>query len=316
MNISVYNFELKALNSLHLAAFSGPAFRGGFGAVLRQLTCVTGLPDCASCPVFRDCPFTDLFNCPPPADDAYFKKEANVPRPFVIEAPATREVSHGEHVQFKVVLSGRTAMHLPYVVLAYRQLGLVGFGKGRGRYRLISVKCVDPLNQRLPAQIFDGAEQRLYPSNSFSTSLEAVKKHYGAVDARKLIVHFRSPTHLKTRGRAPQEPPEFEHLVRAVLRRHSDLAALYGEGRPDMDYRALVDKARDVKLAASNLRYFRQRGYSHRKGEETPTEGITGSVTYEGELAPFMPYLIFGQWLHVGKQATFGMGKYELELAA
>lgn len=59
MNISVYNFELKALKSLRLAAFGGPAFRGGFEAVLRQLKCVTGLLDCAGCPVSRDCPVTD-----------------------------------------------------------------------------------------------------------------------------------------------------------------------------------------------------------------------------------------------------------------
>jgi hypothetical protein len=239
-----------------------------------------------------------------------------VPRPFIVDPPDTRQASHGQKVQFRLALSGRMVEHIPYIVLAYRQLGIVGIGKGRGRYKLLGVRCVDPLNERLPAQVFDGTENRFFPKNIFTTTLEAVQRRYGGVRANKLLVRFRSPTHLKTRGRAPQEAPEFEHLLRAVLRRYSDLAALYGDGRPTLDYKGLVDQARTVKLVSSNLQYFRQWGYSRRKGEQTPTEGITGSITYEGDFEPYMPYLIFGQWLHVGKQATFGMGKYELELAA
>lgn len=41
--------------------------------------------------------------------------------------------------------------------------------------------------------------------------------------------------------------------------------------------------------------------------------GIVGAATYEGDLAPFWPYLVFGQWTHVGKGATFGLGRYRLE---
>lgn len=33
------------------------------------------------------------------------------------------------------------------------------------------------------------------------------------------------------------------------------------------------------------------------------------------DLAPFWPYLVFGQWAHVGKDATFGLGRYRLETA-
>ena len=145
-------------------------------------------------------------------------------------------------------------------------------------------------------------------------SFERVENICGEQSISKLKVSFTSPTHLVTRGRAPQEAPEFEHLIRAVLRRYSDLAALYGSGRPEMDYRSIVDAAKAVKIAHSDIRFFRRKGFSSRKGEETPSEGLLGNITYEGDMSTFMPYLIFGQWLHVGKQATFGMGRYRLEL--
>jgi CRISPR/Cas system endoribonuclease Cas6 (RAMP superfamily) len=41
--------------------------------------------------------------------------------------------------------------------------------------------------------------------------------------------------------------------------------------------------------------------------------GLVGAATYAGDLAPFWPYLVFGQWAHVGKGTTFGLGSYRIE---
>jgi len=40
--------------------------------------------------------------------------------------------------------------------------------------------------------------------------------------------------------------------------------------------------------------------------------GLVGAAVYQGDLKPFWPYLVFGQWTHVGKGATFGLGGYRL----
>jgi hypothetical protein len=40
---------------------------------------------------------------------------------------------------------------------------------------------------------------------------------------------------------------------------------------------------------------------------------LVGAATYAGDLAPFWPYLVFGQWAPVEKSATFGPGTYRLE---
>jgi CRISPR/Cas system endoribonuclease Cas6 (RAMP superfamily) len=35
---------------------------------------------------------------------------------------------------------------------------------------------------------------------------------------------------------------------------------------------------------------------------------------YEGDLGPFLPLLRLGELLHVGKHATFGLGRYEVDV--
>lgn len=40
--------------------------------------------------------------------------------------------------------------------------------------------------------------------------------------------------------------------------------------------------------------------------------GLVGEAVYEGPLDGLWPILVFGQWTHVGKNATFGLGGYEI----
>jgi hypothetical protein len=42
--------------------------------------------------------------------------------------------------------------------------------------------------------------------------------------------------------------------------------------------------------------------------------GAVGTWTFEGDLAPLLPWLRLGQWLHVGKNASLGMGRYQLDI--
>jgi CRISPR/Cas system endoribonuclease Cas6 (RAMP superfamily) len=56
--------------------------------------------------------------------------------------------------------------------------------------------------------------------------------------------------------------------------------------------------------------------YSSRQQQEMTLGGALGRWTLRGSadtLAALWPWLWLGQWLHVGKNATMGMGGYTLE---
>jgi hypothetical protein len=41
--------------------------------------------------------------------------------------------------------------------------------------------------------------------------------------------------------------------------------------------------------------------------------GVVGPWRLEGDLGPLLPWLQLGQWLHLGKNATMGLGGYGLD---
>ncbi|MDR2218961.1 MAG: CRISPR system precrRNA processing endoribonuclease RAMP protein Cas6 [Methylobacillus sp.] len=52
--------------------------------------------------------------------------------------------------------------------------------------------------------------------------------------------------------------------------------------------------------------------YSSRQQRKMVLGGMVGTRKLSGDLTPFLPFLHIGQWLHVGKGATFGLGGYHL----
>jgi CRISPR/Cas system endoribonuclease Cas6 (RAMP superfamily) len=38
--------------------------------------------------------------------------------------------------------------------------------------------------------------------------------------------------------------------------------------------------------------------------------GFTGQITYSGEIQEFIPYIKLGEIIHIGKNTSFGLGKY------
>jgi hypothetical protein len=80
---------------------------------------------------------------------------------------------------------------------------------------------------------------------------------------------------------------------------------------PD-NLRELIAAAESVQAKDSTLRWRDWQRYSTRQKVQMKLGGLVGTVTYEGDLCPFLPFLRAGELTHVGKATSFGLGKYSL----
>lgn len=126
-------------------------------------------------------------------------------------------------------------------------------------------------------------------------------------EATRLRVDFLTPTEFKPpvpRGQLPH----FSLLAARLRDRVSALASFYGGAPLNLDFSAFAAAARSVATAGGQLRHIAAERTSRRTGETHPLGGFTGSVEYNGALAPFLPWLEAGFYTGVGRQTVWGKG--------
>ena len=51
-----------------------------------------------------------------------------------------------------------------------------------------------------------------------------------------------------------------------------------------------------------------------RKKKKMELLGFTGKLVFQGPLSPFTPWLKTGEKFHIGKNTSFGFGKYKVNI--
>jgi len=129
-----------------------------------------------------------------------------------------------------------------------------------------------------------------------------------------LTIDFLTQTRLKHEGRFIRHP-DFQVVFRRLLGRLSSLARFHCGAPLDVDFRGLIDQAASIRLVQDDTKWTRWQRYSSRQDRRMEWEGIIGRASYEGDFAPFWKFLKFGEFVHVGHGATFGLGKYRIVTA-
>jgi CRISPR-associated endoribonuclease Cas6 len=117
-------------------------------------------------------------------------------------------------------------------------------------------------------------------------------------------VDFQTPADLKNAA-----SPEFGVLLARIRDRVSTLRTLYGAGPLDVDFRAIAQRARLVRVVRSELKPVAIERRSSRTGQRHSIGGFTGFAEYAGDLAEFLPYLEAAQYTGVGRHCSWGNGQ-------
>ena len=78
-----------------------------------------------------------------------------------------------------------------------------------------------------------------------------------------------------------------------------------------LPFAELAAAAKGATMAA-DTQWLELSRYSSTHAGKHSISGLVGLVTYRGALGPLLPWLTFGQWLHIGKAAVQGNGSYRI----
>lgn len=322
-------FHLAAQLESYLPHWKGSLLRGAFGHALRRTVCTMkpGL-ECVNCMLRDQCAYTRLFETfvtgtPPP----FINGLHSSPRPFIYE-PSDKNQTYkpGDILWFDLALIGSSVLYLPYVIFAVYQMGKIGFGRNRYPFELKLAFCqqcpsdIEPIEQKNATPnnsdnhhdwqlIYDGETQQILFNPQ---PLLLQQNGPPELPTDKIKLTFQTETRIVF-GKALAMEFSFRQLVFKMLRRVLELAYFYApEQDVNWEFRDLLEAADNIAITNSNIRWHDQTRYSNRQNRKHKLGGFVGDIILKGNLSPFWNLLKYSQVVHVGKGATFGLGKIEI----
>lgn len=341
--LAVYHlrFALAVETALELNQHQGAALRGMLFNALRGpkhnpalgFCAQRHLKTCADCALAAACPVAGLVSTLNPQAE----RGRDIPRPYALVPPLPAQTRYepGRVFTFGLTLFGQALNLFPYVVMALRQAGPNGLGKTlpqsggrprRGCFALRSAHAINLLTGETQDVLEPGSNLVQRPGLPVTHSQIVETSRYwlaGAETNNKngrfdLTLTFITPTRLVAQKRL-LKTPHFAPLFHRLLERLLTLEEAFGrpeaapteliETRPDKN--SLLALADRVELVDDRTGWEEVWSYSARQGKKTPIGGLMGPATYRasGQVwETLLPYLMWGQVIHVGKNVVKGDG--------
>ncbi len=237
----------------------------------------------------------------------------------------------GERLVFGLTLYAQAMQLFPYVVLALQEFETGGLGRKceqydgrwrRGRLAVSAVWAENPLTGEQQSVLRQGSRQVQVPDVPV-THEQMMRMANGewrmagesSIHHALLTLHFLTPARLIEAGRLLKpETFRFRPFFQRLLERLEALSEAFCDTPLAVDFPTLLAAAEGVRVAENLLAWEDVRSYSTRRHGESPIGGLVGRVTLAAQdWALFLPWLLWGQFTHVGKDAVKGNGLYRLQ---
>jgi len=331
-------FVAEVQTPIELNEHQGSAIRGALFHALRNRFCGnTEAEECAACLLAAACPVATLVSTLKPESG----RGRDVPRPYTIQPPLPGAGGHlaeggdrpcycyapSEPFAFGLTLYAQALQLFPYVILAVNEFERGGIGRkveqadGRWRRGALKVREVwaeNPLTgERQPVLVAD--EKMVQVPDvpiTHQQVMASCRRPAGSLPAQaggRVTVRFLTPTRIVQRGHLLKPHDfRFQPLFQRLMERLEALSRDFTDAPLHFDDpRGLIEAAGGVRVVDNALVWEELRSYSTRRRAESPTSGLLGEVVLQADdWSPFWPWLVWGQFTHVGKDAVKGNGWY------
>jgi len=260
-----------------------------------------------------ECPYHLVFS---PTMLTSARRNRDTPRGFVIKPPlGEREVfTKNEPLTLSIVLVGNRVRAHPWVLVALQAMGHAGIGPRRGRFTIHDIWA---LRDEEAISIYD-RQSRMVTNTSLDITKKQIEEKAQRMSHDTITLEFLTPTRIKFNPTGEKgysqvvRIPAFHHLMRRLRDRINALSIAYGTGPLKIDFKEFGNRAESVQTVEHDLKWVEIRRRSRTQSVWHDQSGFTGTITYQGDLAPFLPFLVWGEYLHVGEDAVFGNGWYRI----
>lgn len=294
-----YKLVFQVTRPFELPEYAGSTLRGAFGKALRYISCMTKQDNCKICPLYKTCPYTTVFETPvPDADKSMIQQFSQVPNSYIIEPPqwGRKKYLVGELLEFNLVLFGRTIHHNALIIFAFQRA--LSYNIASGQANLLDVKVYEKENLK-----------SILKNNQMIEHSQVLE--YSQPNSKNVKLILKTPLRLQENGKPLNENNITYSRFFLSLAKRISLLNEFHHNPIDLDFNAL-------KLDLMNIReekdlYWQDwTRYSSRQQQKMKLGGVMGEWIFYDVSLEWLNLLYFGQWLHNGKNATFGLGQYTI----
>lgn len=311
-------FVIKFEEETKLVREKVSAIRGGIGEMLLRANCIANR-QCGACGFRDECIVQRTMY-------SRFEKlpesvhEGDSVGYVLCCADRREEFAAGDCLEFTLTLFGRTIVYFSQYLNAVYALGQNGLGSHGSRFRVLSVRNL------YGQSVLDGKNVYMerYRWETLGEYVDYRKKKLlqrmhgqdrsGNMEPFKLSLVFETPLCLKYRGQF-QQSFEGEALSAGLMRRLWILSCFENViGEEGGGYKLFQPPEQPV--LAVRLQWARQKEvsrYSSRHGQNIMLKGIVGKADLADISDEWLDLLLAGEVAQVGKNTSFGFGKYHLE---
>ena len=311
-------------SDITLPAFTGSTFHGVLGRALSDVRYSDRREACSECTCRPECRYANLYSYlfETPADHPFVsqagalirKNQKEYPKPIILDPPRGGAYAEGDQMMLQMTLVGKAIECLPFAVCGLRQFSQARFGPSNECLMLDSI--IDGADSESPVEtlIYNGKTDTYIGPGSVCDLNRIVGDTYKNLDTANttsnIHIRFLTPLRFMENNRLGATL-DFKIFMARILDR-IELLSVHSPLTEPIDKNAILDAAAQVKTEKSGLQWHDWERYSSRQNNRMKFGGYLGDIVFSGNLIPFLPYIKMGEFLHMGKQTTFGLGKYRV----
>lgn len=294
------HFVLKFTENANVPANKASALRGGIGEMLLRANCIRDRR-CETCDFKSECTVQRIMY------SKYEKKPVFVTEGesigYVVACRDYREkVYIGDKISFGLLLFGKNIVYLNQYLQAIYALGQNGIGKEKTCFQVDSITNTRGEPILLNGNIF----MERYQIESVGNYVVYRMKQLNSETGKMYKIEFQTPLTVKYQNEYLMEL-QSEAFMRAVKRRIYMLDCF-----ENIDGEAYYMEQNALDMVKQDTYLYSVNRMSFRKNKKMVLKGLRGYAIFECVDEEQLALLLAGELVHVGKNTSFGFGKYRV----